>query len=225
MITVICSRGILAALDGETAERRRQLRDEVLTFIIAGHETTAIALSWTWYLLSENPEAERRLHAEVDEVLEGRSVSLNDLPNLKYTSMVINEAMRLYPPVWAMRREAIGDDEIMGFDLPRGYNVMLSQWLTHRHPDLWTNPDRFEPERFLPERCADLPRYAFFPFGGGPRACIANWFVPSEAQIVLATVAQKCRLRMVPHHPMVLDPWLTLRPRHGLKVVLEPRGN
>jgi cytochrome P450 len=218
---------LLAVRDEETGEGMKddQLRDEVLTLILAGHETTATALSWTWYLLSQNPEAERKLHAELDQVLGGRAASVGDLPNLNYTGMVIDEAMRLYPPVWAVGREAIADDEIMGYHVPKGCNVVLSQWLAHRHPAFWTNPNRFEPERFSAERAAGRPRYAFFPFGGGPRMCIGNLLALTEAQIVLATVAQKYRLRVLANHPIGLQPLVTLRPRYGLKVTLERRGN
>ncbi len=200
-----------------------QLRDEVLTLILAGHETTATALSWTWYLLSQNPEAEHKLHREVDEVLGGREPSISDLPNLKYTAMVIDEAMRLYPPVWAIGRAAVGHDEVMGYRIRKGTNLLLSQWLVHRHPSFWDEPDRFKPERFAEGGDSKRPRYAFFPFGGGPRLCIGNLFALTEAQIVLATVAQKYRLRVVAGHPVEPHPLVTLRPRYGIKVTLEPR--
>ena len=218
---------LLAVRDEETGQgmKDEQLRDEVLTLILAGHETTATALSWTWYLLSRNPEAERKLHAEIDEVLGGRPASVADLPNLTYTAMVIDEAMRLYPPVWAVGRAAIADDEIMDYRVAKGCNVLLSQWLVHHHPAFWDNPDNFEPERFAGERNAARPRYAFFPFGGGPRMCIGNFFALTEAQIVLATIAQKYRLRVPPQHPIELQPLVTLRPRYGVKVALERRHN
>jgi cytochrome P450 len=218
---------LLAVRDGETGEgmKDEQLRDEVLTLILAGHETTATALSWTWYLLSQNPEAESKLHTELDRVLGGCPASVSDLPNLNYTGMVIDEAMRLYPPVWAVGREAIADDEILGYRVLKGSNVLLSQWLAHHHPAFWENPSRFEPERFSAERAAGRPRYAFFPFGGGPRMCIGNLFALTEAQIVLATVAQKYRLRVPPDHAIELHPLVTLRPRYGVKVALEPRTN
>jgi cytochrome P450 len=216
---------LLAVRDEETGDGMsdEQLRDEVLTLIITGHETTAAALSWTWYLLSQNLQAEQRLHAELDQVLGGRPPSIQDLPNLNYTSMVIHEAMRLYPPAWGMRREAIEDDEIMGYHVPKSYNVMLSQWLVHRHPDFWPNPNTFEPERFSADRVLEQPRYAYFPFGGGPRTCLASLFALSEAQIVLACIAQKYRLRVLQDHPIVLQPLVTLRPRYGVKVALQRR--
>ena len=217
---------LLAVRDEDTGEAMKdeQLRDEVLTLILAGHETTATALSWTWYLLSQNPEAERKLHAELDEELGGSAASVSALPNLNYTGMVIDEAMRLYPPVWAVGRQAIADDEILGYRVPKGSNLLLSQWLAHRHPAFWENPNRFEPERFSAERASGHPRYAFFPFGGGPRMCIGNLFALTEAQIVLATVAQKYRLRVPPDHPIQLQPLVTLRSRYGMKVTLEPRS-
>jgi cytochrome P450 len=216
---------LLEVRDEETGEAMNdeQLRDEVLTLILAGHETTATALSWTWYLLSQNPDAERKLHAELDQVLGGRAPSVGDLPNLNYTAMVIDEAMRLYPPVWAIGREAIADDEIMGYRVSKGSNLLLSQWLAHHHPAFWDNPNCFEPERFLAERSAGRPRYAFFPFGGGPRMCIGNLFALTEAKIVLATVARKYRLRVLADHPIEPQPLVTLRPRHGVMVALEPR--
>jgi cytochrome P450 len=218
---------LLAVRDEETGEgmKDEQLRDEVLTLILAGHETTATALSWTCYLLSQNPDAERKLQAELDQVLAGRAATISDLPGLNYTGMVIDEAMRLYPPVWAIGRRAIADDEVMGYHVPKGSNVVLSQWLAHHHPAFWEHPNRFEPERFSAERASGRPRYAFFPFGGGPRMCIGNLFALNEAQIVLANVAQKYRLRMVAGHPIELHPLVTLRPRYGVKVVLEPRAS
>jgi cytochrome P450 len=218
---------LLAVRDEETGASMNdeQLRDEVLTLILAGHETTATALSWTWYLLSQHPEVEYKLNAELDAVLGGRAPTTGDLANLNYTGMVIDEAMRLYPPVWAIGREAIEDDEIMGCRIPKGSNVMASQWLAHRHPAFWENPDVFDPERFSAQRAAGRPRYAYFPFGGGPRMCIGNIFALTEAQLVLATVAQRYRLKLAPNHPIELHPLITLRPLHGVKVVLEQRGN
>ncbi len=139
--------------------------------------------------------------------------------------MVVDEAMRIFPPVWAVGRAAIDDDEIMGYRIPKGSNLMLSQYYAHRHPQFWENPERFDPERFSPARAAGRPRYAFFPFGGGPRMCIGNIFALTEAQLVLASVAQRYRLRLVPGHRVELHPLVTLRPRYGVKVTLERRGN
>ena len=215
---------LLAARDQDTGEAMsdQQVRDEALTLILAGHETTANALAWTWYLLSQNPDVEQKLHAELAEVLGGRAPTVADLPNLRYTSMVIDESMRLYPPAWSVGRSPIADDEILGFHIPKKSNLMLSQWLTHRHPDFWEDPECFDPERFTAERSANRPRYAYFPFGGGPRQCIGNIFALTEANLILATIAQKYRLRMVPGHRVELQPLVTLRPRYGLKMTLDP---
>jgi cytochrome P450 len=214
---------LLAARDEDTGEAMsdRQVRDEALTLILAGHETTANALAWTWYLLSQNPEVERKLHAELAEVLNGRAPTVADLPALRYTSMVIDESMRLYPPAWSVGRSPLADDEILGCKVPKGSSVMLSQWLTQRHPDFWEDPERFDPERFSPERSARRPRYAYFPFGGGPRQCIGNIFALTEANLILAAIAQKYRLRMVAGHRVELQPLVTLRPRYGLKMTAE----
>ncbi|HLI81944.1 MAG TPA: cytochrome P450 [Candidatus Binataceae bacterium] len=217
---------LLAVRDEETGEgmNNEQLRDEVLTLILAGHETTATAMSWIWYLLSQHPEVEAKLHAELDEVLGGRAPAMSDLANLSYTGMVVDEAMRIFPPVWAVGRAAIGDDEIMGYPIPKGSNLMLTQYYAHRHPAFWENPERFDPERFSPERAGGRPRYAYFPFGGGPRMCIGNIFALTEAQLILASVAQRYRLRLAPGHPIEALPLVTLRPRYGVKVMLERRG-
>jgi cytochrome P450 len=214
---------LLAARDDETGEGMsdQQLRDEVLTLILAGHETTATALSWTFYLLSQHPEVERKLEAELREVLGGRPATVADLRNLTYTGMVLDESMRLYPPVWAIGRSPIEDDEVMGYRIPKHSMVILSQYVTHRHPHFWREPERFEPERFSFDNSKDRPRYAFFPFAGGPRQCIGNMFALTEANIVLATVAQHYRMRLVPGHRVELQPLVTLRPRYGIKVTLE----
>jgi cytochrome P450 len=215
---------LLAARDPDTGEAMsdQQLHEEALTLALVGHETTATALSWTWYLLSQNPEPEQRLQRELAEVLGGRAPTIADLPVLPYTAMVIDESMRLYPPVWSVGRSPLSADEILGFAIPKGASVMLSQWLTHRHPDFWEEPERFDPERFSPERCADRPRYAYFPFGGGPRLCIGNLLALTEAKLILASVAQKYRLRMVPGHRVEPHPLASLRPRYGLQMTLEP---
>ncbi|MGO9604737.1 MAG: cytochrome P450 [Candidatus Binataceae bacterium] len=214
---------LLAARDPDTgvAMNDKELRDELLTMILAGHETIANALSWTWYMLSQNPEPEQKLHRELIDVLGGRAPTIADLPNLPYTAIVINESMRLYPPVWAVGRSPIADDQILGFAIPKGASVMLCPWLTHRHPDFWEEPERFDPERFSPEQSAIRPRHAYFPFGGGPRQCIGNVLALTEATLILASVAQKYRLRMVPGHRVDPQPLVTLRPRYGLKMTLE----
>jgi cytochrome P450 len=201
----------------------RQLRDEVMTIFLAGHETTANALTWTWFLLSRHPEAELRLHDELDAVLGGRRPEYADLARLSYTRMVLEESMRLFPPAWAVGRYAVGGDEVGGFDIPAGSQLLMSQYVTHRHPAFWDRPETFDPERFTPEKAASRPRFAYFPFGGGPRMCIGADFAMIEAQLALATVAQRYRLRLVPGHKVVPDPLVTLRPRHGMLMHLQPR--
>lgn len=216
---------LLAARDEETGAgiTDRQLRDEVMTMFFAGHETTGLALTWTWYLLSQHPAVEQRLHRELAEVLQGRPPRFDDLPRLAYTRMIIEESMRLYPPSWIISRAPIRDDEIGGFGIPAGSTVFLSQYVTHRHPLLWDDPERFDPERFAPDRAADRPRYAYFPFSGGPRQCLGDQFALMETQLVVATLAQAYRLRLLPGHPVEARPLLTLRPRCGLPMIVEPR--
>lgn len=218
---------LLAARDEETGEGMtdKQLRDEVMTIFLAGHETTANALSWTLYLLSQHPEVEERLSDEVDAALAGRVPTIEDVPNLPYTRMVIEEALRLYPPAYAFARTALDDDEIGGYRIPKGAGVVMSPWVTHRHPEFWDQPERFDPERFTPEASAQRPRYAYFPFGGGPRQCIGNEFALMEAQLVLAMVAQQYRLRLVPGHAVVPEPAITLRPLGALPMTLTARKN
>lgn len=209
---------LLLTRDEETGEGMsdKQLRDEVMTIFLAGHETTASVLAWTWYLLSAHPEVEGRLHDELSQVLDGRPPTFEDLPHLKYTRMVIEESIRLYPPAWSVGRTAIADDEIGGYRIPANSQVTLSPYVTHRHRAFWENPERFDPERFTPERVAERPRYAYFPFGGGPRQCIGNEFAMMEAQLILAMVAKTYRLRQIPGHPVEPEPVITLRPRHGV---------
>lgn len=216
---------LLSARDEETGEGMgdRQLRDEVLTLLLAGHETTAAALTWTWYLLAQHPEVERRLHAELDTVLGGRLPTALDLDALPYTRMVIQETMRLYPPAFGFTRFAIAPDEIGGYLLPANSVVFLSAYCTHRHPAFWQEPDVFDPERFTPEHSAGRPRFAYFPFGGGPRQCIGNAFAMMEAHLVLATVAQRYSLHLVPGYRVEPQVQLTLRPRSGLPMTLHPR--
>ncbi len=209
--------------DGE-AMSDRQLRDEVMTMVLAGHETTANALSWAFYLLSTHPEVERRLAAEVATVLEGRAPGLGDLPKLTYCKQVMEETMRLYPPAWAIGRQTIADDEIGGFHVPKGSDVMLSPYITHRDPRFWDNPEGFDPERFTPEAVARRNKFAFFPFAAGPRQCIGNAFAMMEMQLVLAMVLQKFRVDLVGGQQGVAEPRVTLRPKDGLFVQPRPRA-
>ncbi len=214
---------LLLARDEETGEGMsdRQVRDEILTLLFAGHETTANALSWAWYLLAQHPEVEQRLRTELDDALGGHQPTLEDLPNLPYTRMVLEETMRLYPPAWSFGRKAIANDEVGGYAVPANTWVWLSPYVTHRHPLFWENPEVFDPERFTAERVAARPRYAYFPFGGGPRMCIGSHFAMMQAQLVLATVAQVYQFRLVPGHPVEPEALLSLRPRYGLPMTLQ----
>ncbi len=213
---------LMETRDAETGEAMtdRQLRDEVMTIFLAGHETTANSLAWTFYLLSTHPDVERRVRAELEAVLGGRPPQLDDLAAMPYLQQVIKESMRLYPPAWIVDRNTIADDEIMGYRVPAGTMLLMSPWVTHRHPALWPNPEGFDPERFTAAAEAARPRYAYFPFGGGPRQCIGNGFATMEAGLILATVLQRFRPWLVPGHPVVPEPLITLRPRGGLPMGL-----
>ncbi len=213
---------LLASQDEDaTVMTDKQVRDETMTFFAAGHETTANALSWAFYLLSEYPAAYAKLRAELDRVLGGRTPTVEDLPNLVYTDMVIKEAMRLYPPAWAIGRMASEDFTIGDYHLPKGQIVLMSQWVIQRRPDIWgADADHFKPERFDPTHPQEVPQFAYFPFGGGPRMCIGMPFAQMEARLLLATIAQHYYPRMVLGHPVVPQPMVTLRPRYGLKMTL-----
>ena len=215
---------LMEARDEDTGEVMddRQLRDEVMTMFTAGHETTANALAWTFLLLAQNPEAEARLRQELSSVLRGRAPALEDLPRLTYLSCVLKESLRIYPPAWVSSRLSIGPDEMGRFRIAPGCLILVSPYLTHRHPALWPEPERFRPERFLEPATAELPRYAYFPFGGGPRQCIGNGFALMEAQIVLAALLQRFRLELVPGRAVEPEPLITLRPRGGLWVRARP---
>ncbi len=216
---------LLEARDQETGEGMsdRQLRDEVITLLVAGHETTAVALTWTWYLLARHPHAERALHAELAAVLDGRPPTPEDLPRLTYTRMVLDEALRLYPPAYGLSRQTREPLEVRGYRLPAGALIGLLQYVTHRHPDFWERPEEFDPERFAPGRAAGRPRFAYFPFGGGQRQCIGAGFALMEAQILLATLAQGFRCAPVSARPIAPDPQVTLRPRGGMPLLLHER--
>ena len=217
---------LMSATDESGQERMtdRQLRDEVMTLILAGHETTAVALSWTFRLLSEHPEVERRLCEEATRVLGDRRACLEDLPRLEYTERVLQESMRLLPPAWCFEREAVEDDVIGGFRVDAGTVIAICPWVLHRHPSYWDDPERFDPDRFTPERSAGRHRYAYLPFGDGPRVCIGKGFAMMEAKIALAAIARAHRIELVPEHPIELEPGITLRPKHGMRVVLRTRG-
>jgi cytochrome P450 len=215
---------LMAARDEETGEGMtpRQLRDEVMTFFLAGHETTAVALSWTWSLLAKHPEVVERLRHEVAGVLGTRPPTMADLPNLPLCRMVVEEAMRLYPPVWGVGRQAVKEDIVGGYRIPAGTVLSLSPWVTHRHPDFWPDADRFDPDRFAPEQVRSRPKHAYFPFSSGPRLCIGETFALVEAQIVVAMMTQRYELALPAGAAVVPEPHLTLRPRGGLPMLVRP---
>lgn len=216
---------LLEASDEETGERMsdQQLRDEVMTIFLAGHETTANALSWTFYLLGLHPEADRALANELGAVLGDRDPTASDAASLDYTRMVLQESMRLYPPAWLMARAPIEDLEIDGYYIPAGSRIFLMPWVTHRHPELWPDPEGFDPERFRDAKAID--RFAYFPFGGGPRICIGNAFAMMEASLVLATLAKRFHLELDPAHRVEPEPLITLRPKGGVRVRARPRAS
>jgi cytochrome P450 len=201
----------------------RQLRDEAMTLLLAGHETTALALSWTWYLLAQHPEAMARLRSEVENLLGGRPPTVADLPQLGYAEHVITEGMRLYPPAYGMGRECIEDCELMGYRVPAGTTLFLMQWVVHHDARFFTDPNEFRPERWSDGWRERLPKYAYFPFGGGPRLCIGNTFAMMEATLVLAAMAQHVTMTLDPNHQVQLWPSITLRPAHGIRAVIHKR--
>ena len=201
----------------------QQLRDEVITLLLAGHETTALNLSWSWYLLAQHPEVEEKLHAELDAVLGGRPPSAADLPKLQYTDRVIRETLRLYPPAWRIFRRTQEPFTVGEYVLPAGSNIVLSQWVTQRDPRWFSEPERFHPDRWSEEAMAKLPRFAYFPFGGGPRVCIGAGFAMMEATLLLATIAQRFRMRLAPNQRIEPLASITLRPKNGIRVQLEER--
>jgi cytochrome P450 len=217
---------LIAARDGETGVRltNDEVRDEVVIIFLAGHETTALALTYTWYLLSQHPPVEAKLHDELTRVLGGRAPTHDDLVNLPYTKMVIEESMRIYPPAPGLSNRAVlEDDEICGVKIPKGTQVSVIPWVLHRHRTLWDHPEKFDPERFSPERSQGRHRFAYLPFGGGPRVCIGMALAMTEAQLILATIAQRYRLKLVPGQDIVLQHRITLRPRDGIQMRLEAR--
>ena len=216
---------LMYATDDETGERMTdaQLRDEIMTMFLAGHETTANALSWALYLLSTHPTVRRQMQAELDAVLGGRTPTFDDLPSLPYTHCVVQETMRLYPPAWSIGRRCEAEDTLGGYRIARDSLVILSPWVTHRHPRFWPNPEGFDPERFA-AGADKRPRYAYFPFGGGPRQCIGNNFALMEADLVLATLVQRFDADLVPGSPVTPAAYITLRPSHGLPMVLRRRS-
>lgn len=219
---------LLAARDDESSTEgskltAEELRDQVLTLFLAGYETVANALTWTWLLLGQNPAAQSRLHAEIDDVLGLRLPTLEDLPRLEFTAMVLSESMRLYPPAWAMGRQAVEDVAIGPYRLRKGTMVFFSQYIVHRDPRWFADAEAFRPERFTSENMAPRPRFAYFPFGGGGRQCIGESFAWMEAVLVLATIAQRWRFQIDPAQKIELQPKITLRPKNGIKATSLPR--
>ena len=217
---------LLLAHDTEVdggAMTNEQLRDELMTIFLAGHETTANALTWTWYLLSQNPEAEAGLHEEIDRVLGLRLPNFDDVAKLKYTEMVLAESMRLYPPAWALGRLAMEEFELGGYVIPKKSLVLMSQYVMHRNPRYFTEPLKFDLERWAPEARESRPQFSYFPFGGGPRRCIGDSFAWMELVLVVATIAQHWRLALEPGHPVETQPVVTLRAKHGMKMIATRR--
>jgi cytochrome P450 len=207
--------------DGMTT---KQLRDEVMTLVLAGFETTANALTWTLYLLSKHPEVARKLEQEAALVLGGRAASFEDLPRLEYTERVLQESMRLYPPAWCFERAAVEADEVGGYAIPAGTTIAVCPYVLHRNPSYWENAEAFDPDRFLPERGAARSRFAYLPFGDGPRVCIGKGFAMMEAKIVLAMMVGSFRFRLASDQPVEVDPGITLRPKRGVPMVVAPRA-
>ncbi len=213
---------LLQVRDEETGEGMTDvhIRDEIMTFIFAGHETVSTGLTWVWYLLSRHPGAFRRVRAEALEVLGNRTPTIEDVPKLRYTAMVVAEALRLYPPIWLIARTPLKDDTIGGYHVPAGTFVFCPPYVIQRHPDFWENPEGFEPERFTPERSQGRHKYAYFPFGGGPRKCIGDYFGELEMHLVVAMIAQQYRPDLVPGIPVIAQPAISLRVKDGLPMTL-----
>jgi cytochrome P450 len=215
---------MLAASPDDSSESEQALRDQLITIFLAGYETVANALSWTWYLLSQNPESEQRLRQEIENSLQGRLPTYDDLPRLRYVEMVMAESMRLFPPAWAMGRVALQDFRLGDYFLPAKTTVLISQFITHRDSRYFPDPLRFDPERFTPEAKAQRMKFTYFPFGAGVRQCIGESFAWMEGILILATLAQKWKLKLVPGHRVEPQPLITLRPKYGMVMDLEKRG-
>jgi cytochrome P450 len=216
---------VLLSLQDEEGKgmTNKQIRDEAMTLFLAGHETTANALTWTFYLLSNNLKVEEKFHSELQEVLGDKSLKTEDFNNLSYTRKVFTEALRLYPPAWIIIRQPIRDLEIGGFKIPKGSTVVMSPFVIHHDPRYYPHPEKFDPDRWTPEMEAILPRYAFFPFGGGQRLCIGEPMAWMEGILILAGIGKNWKLRHLPNHPVALDPKITLRPKDGMMMRLEKK--
>jgi cytochrome P450 len=200
-----------------------QLRDEAMTLFVAGHETTANALTWTWYLISQHPEVEARLHEEIDLVLQDGIPTADDVPKLRYTEMVFAESMRLYPPAWTLGRRVLSDYQVGDYVLREGSIVLMSPWVTHHDERYFPEPFKFDPERWTSEARESRPKFSYFPFGGGPRVCIGEQFAWMEGVLLIATIAQQWKMRLAPGQQVEPKPMVTLRPRYGLRMLLESR--
>jgi cytochrome P450 len=216
---------LMDARDEETGEpmSTQQLRDEVFTIFLAGHETTALALLWAFCRLAMHPDVRERVGRELDEVLGGRSPTAEDLPRLRYLGMFVSEVLRLHPPIWVIVRDVVEDDVIGGYYIPAGSVIAIAPIVTQRHPDIWKDPEVFDPERFSPERSQERPRYAHSPFGIGPRTCTGNHFATMEMQVVLAILAQRCHLDLQPGQSLEFGPTPTLRPLETVRMILRHR--
>jgi cytochrome P450 len=216
---------LMVARDTETGTGMtdHQLHEEILGMLQQGHDTVGESLAWTWYLLSLHPEIERKLHDEISRVIGDRLPTLADMPRLPYATMVVNESLRVYPPVWVIPRDAIADDEIGGYRVRAGSTILLSPYITHRHPEFWPNPEAFDPERFLPERAHERPRHAYFPFGGGPRLCMGVDMAMMEMLIIMVMVVQRYRVHLVSYHREEPDCVLDMMPRHRVQATLQRR--
>ena len=219
----LLSRLVAARDEDGTKMSGRQLREEMMTLYLAGHETTALTLSWSWYLVSQHPQVEERLVAEWNQVLNGRAPTVDDLPNLTYTDAVITEAMRIYPPVYLIGREATCDLELGGYRVKKGYTIFMSQWVNHRDPRYFPDPESFRPERWEEGLANRIPKYAYYPFGGGQRVCIGNTFALMEAALILPTVGQKYRFTVKKEATIEVNPMITLLPKFGIPAILEAR--
>jgi cytochrome P450 len=216
---------LMSARDKESGADmpERELIDEVMTLVVAGHETTASGLNWTWYLISQHPEVAERLHAEIDAAPDMAAPELAQVETLRYTQQVVNEALRLYPPGWLLSRRTVEADVLGGYPVPAKTNVLLPLYILHRHPNFWKEPERFWPERFAPEHEAERPRFAYMPFAAGPRHCIGETFALFEMLVHLYKVARRYRLTYVPDKPLELEAQINLRTRHPLRMRLERR--
>ncbi len=219
---------LLDAQEDGSGMSDKQVRDEALTLFVAGHETTATALTWSWYLLSQNPEVEAKLHEEVERTLAGRLPTFEDLEKLKYTEAVFAETLRLYPPAWAIGRRALQDYEVGGVPIRKGQILLMSPYVVHRDPRWFAEPLKFRPERWTPEQSVEIkqerPKFSYFPFGGGARVCIGERFAWAEGVLLLATIAQKWKLRLAPGHKVETHATITLRAKYGMKMSAEARA-